>query len=70
VRLLAERGSPCGLNGATIEPLVPLLTFIGSIELEKSIDNELVITDLESLKTTKLKTDISQSPKKKRRMHL
>lgn len=29
-----------GLNGAAIEPLVPLLTFIENIELDKSIENE------------------------------
>jgi len=29
-----------GLNGTTIEPLVPLLTFIGSIELDTSIDDK------------------------------
>jgi hypothetical protein len=29
-----------GLKGATIEPLVPLLTFIGNINIEKSIENK------------------------------
>jgi hypothetical protein len=32
-----------GLKGTKIEPLVPLLTFIGDIDLDKSIDNEQVI---------------------------
>lgn len=31
----------CGLGGPTIEPLVPLLTFIGSIELDKSIEDHM-----------------------------
>lgn len=31
----------CGLRGPAIEPLVPLLTFIGSLELDKEIENQV-----------------------------
>lgn len=37
------KSQSCGLKGTKIEPLVPLLTFIGDIDFDKSIDNEQVI---------------------------
>ena len=42
-----------GLNGITIEPLVPLLTFIGNIELDKSIENEKTLRPLEKAKISR-----------------
>lgn len=35
-----------GLKGTKIEPLVLLLTFIGDIDLDKSIDNEHCLSPL------------------------
>jgi hypothetical protein len=33
-----------GLNGATLEPLVPLLTFIGSLEFDKTLEDRVTIS--------------------------
>jgi len=66
VRLLAERGSPCGLNGATIEPLVPLLTFIGNIELEKTTEKR----SLSKFELGEITSKKIEAPKKKRGFHL
>ncbi len=43
----------CGLSGVTIEPLIPLLTFIGSIELDKSIENEKTSRPLRETKISR-----------------
>jgi len=56
-----------GLNGATIEPLVPLLTFIGSIDFDKPIENKMVTNNTISSQQIEI-TPIKS--KKKRGFHL
>ncbi len=65
----------CGLNGATIEPLVPLLTFIGSIDFDKPTVSHLdkngliEIHDNESTSPDKKLSPVKNHHKKKRGLH-
>ena len=52
-----------GLKGTKIEPIVPLLTFIGDINLDKSIENEYVLNE------HKKGRNKSTVRKKKKRIH-
>jgi len=55
----------CGLNGATIEPLIPLLTFIGNIDFDQSFKNKV-----SSINANNEKARVKLIQKRKKGPHL